>query len=514
LELRQVSPTIIRIPSELITESLKDSLTYEDKKVTYEWLKWHKIQKQDDQWLLNPKGRSRFWYVARNSRFDLDEKVRLLDGQRFKSLLFQDTHGYYTYSGLASMLTKATGLPVVRTYELPVWGKVEWWTEPEHTPRWYQSKSVDLLAPLDGSRSHGAVELATGLGKSYAMALLLKRIGLPAVVMAPTLSIANQLLADFRKWFGREKIGQFFDSKKQSDKFFVVAVDASLTKIKRGDKHYENIANKKVMVVDESHLFCAETLEQICFGLLKNIPYRYFYSGTQLRSDGLGLLLDAIIGDVVLEVDVKQGVDEGHICGYKAFMWNCKSKCEIDTDDPMKATRLHLRYNQDINDHAVKLAKYAVGKGWRVLILISEIEQFQYLMKAGILDVGVGFAHGEGVKKEQKEWLPKEYHKSDPMAIISDFDAGKFPILVGSSAVQIGSDIKSVNCIINLFGLTSEVQIRQGVIGRGTRKFPGKTHFVINDYCVTNNEKLLTHAKKRIKIYNSVYGKVQMKEME
>ena len=513
MELRQVSPTIIRLPSEIITESLKDSLTYEDKKVTYEWLKWHKIQKQDDQWLLNPKGRSRNWYVAKNSRFDLDEKIRLLDGQRFKSLLFQDTHGYYTYSGLASMLTRETGLPVVRTYELPAWGNICWSQKPEHEPRWFQSKSVDLLAPLDGSRSHGAVELATGLGKSYAIALLLKRIGLPAVVMAPTLSIANQLLADFRKWFGKGKVGQFFDSKKQSDKFFVIAVDASLAKIKKGDKHYEEFANRKVMVQDESHLVAAETLSEVSLVLLKNVPYRYFYSGTQIRSDGLKLLLDAIIGDVVLEMDVKQGVEEGHICGYKAFMWNAKSKCEIDTDDPMKATRLHLRYNQDINDHAVKLAKHAVGKGWRVLILIQEIEQFQYLMKAGILGMKVGFAHGGGLKKDQKEWLPEEYHKSDPMKLVSDFDDGKFPILVGTSCVACGTDFKSVNCIVNLFA-TSEVQVRQGVIGRGTRKFPGKTHFVINDYCVTNNEKLLTHAKKRIKIYNSVYGKVQMKEME
>jgi superfamily II DNA or RNA helicase len=156
------------------------------------------------------------------------------------------------------------------------------------------------------------------------------------------------------------------------------------------------------------------------------------------------------------------------------------------------------------------LAKHAISKGRRVLILVAEVEQFKYLMKAGVLELGVGFAHGGGLKKEQKEELPKQFHKSDPMQLVEDFDNGKFPVLVGTSCISIGTNLKSPSCTINLVGLTSEIQVRQGVIGRGTRLFPGKIDNIINDYFITNNEKLLTHAKKRIKIYNSVYGKVTM----
>jgi superfamily II DNA or RNA helicase len=508
MTLNLTSPTILRIPTE-VADSLRDFLTYEDKKVTYEWLKWHKIQKLDDQWLLSDQRRRRNWFILKNSRHELDEKVKELASQKFKCLLFRDTKGYYTYSGLATSVSQKTGLKVVREYELPKRDVIYWDSPPEHTPRWYQSKSVELLAPPDGSRSHGAVELFTGAGKSLTMALLLKEIGLPAVIMAPTLSIANQLLADFKKWFGPTKVGQFFDSKKQADRFFVVAVSDSLVGVKEDTEDYDFISNKKVWVADESHLLPAETLAKVAVGLLKDIPYRYSFSGTQLRSDGLGLLLDAIIGDVVLEMDVRQGIEGGFISPYKAFMWETTSDSKLDIDDPIKNTRIHLRYNQKVNNHAVKLAKHAVSKGRRVLILIAEVEQFKYLMKAGILDgLTVGFAHGGGLKKEQKEDIPKEYHKSDTMQLVKDFDAGKFQVLVGSAAIQTGSDIRSTSCTINLFGLTSEVQVRQGVIGRGTRLFPGKTDNIINDYCVINVDKQLTHAKKRIKIYNSVYGTV------
>ena len=508
MNLQLTAPTILRIPTE-VADSLRDFLTYEDKNVTYEWRKWHKIQKLDDQWLLSDQRRKRNWFITKNSRYELDEKVKELASQKFKCLLFRDAKGYYTYSGLATSISQKTGLKVVREFELPKREVIYWNSPPEHEPRWYQSKSVELLAPPDGSRSHGAVELFTGAGKSLTMALLLKEIGLPAVIMAPTLSIANQLLADFKKWFGPTKVGQFFDSKKQADRFFVVAVSDSLVGIEENTEDYDLISNKKIIVIDESHLVAAETLAKIAVGLLKNIPYRYSFSGTQLRPDGLGLLLDAIIGDVVLEMDVRQGIEGGFISPYKAFMWEITSDSKLEVDDPIKNTRIHLRYNQRINNHAVKLAKHAVSKGRRVLILIAEVEQFKYLMKAGILDgLSVGFAHGGGLKKEQKEELPKQFHKSDPMQLVEDFDNGKFQVLVGTSCISVGTDLRSVSCIINLVGLTSEIQVRQGVIGRGTRLFPGKTDNIINDYCVTNVDKQLTHAKKRIKIFNSVYGTV------
>jgi len=510
LELRQVSPTIIRLPSEIITESLKDSLTYEDKKVTYEWLKWHKIQKQDDQWLLNPKGRSRNWYLAKNSRFDLDEKIRLLDGQRFKSLLFQDTHGYYTYSGLATMLTKETGLPVVRTYELPAWGSICWASPPKYEARWYQSKSVDLLAPLDGSRSHGAIEVGTGLGKTFIMASIIKRIGLPTVIMVPTLSIALQALKDFKAWFGNGKVGQFFGGKKQSNKFIVVAVSKSLSNVKKGDEHYENLTTKKIVLTDEAHLAPPQSLSSVLFGLFSNIPYRYFVSGTVLRNDGLGLLLDAITGEIVFKMSVEQGINQGFLSPLKFFQVRVKSDSSLDTDDVIKMNRAHLQQNKNVYRHAAELINKAVlEKKRRVLVLVDTVDQYQRLLDGGLTATSM-FGHGP-LTKDNRDLVPVAQRNFHPMDLVADFDLGKFPVLVATGALSCGTDIRSADLLVNIVGLTSEIETRQGV-GRGTRLFPGKTDTIYIDYDVYNCDIMHRHAEKRFRIYNEIYGSCKVLE--
>ena len=97
------------------------------------------------------------------------------------------------------------------------------------------------------------------------------------------------------------------------------------------------------------------------------------------------------------------------------------------------------------------------------------------------------------------------------MELVASFDRGEYPVLIGTSCIGMGTDIKSVSCIVDLVGLTSEIRLRQGV-GRGTRLFEGKTDCVYNDYSVKNIEKLLKHSKTRKKILNGIYPPVITKE--
>lgn len=501
MKLTITDPVTIRIPTELVGK-VQEALSYEDKKVTYEWLKWNRVLTQPGHW----------WY-RRNSKEELELKVNQLKKDRIKSLLFKDEQGYFAYSGLATKLSNVLKIPVVRSFQLPEFGIVGWENKP-FDPRWYQSKSVDLLAPEDYSRGHGAIQVGTGLGKTLIIAMILKRIGLPAVIMVPTVSICDQMAKDLANWFGKSKVGVYGDGKKKVDKMFTVAISASLVKVKENTKEYQALSNKKVLICDESHLTPAKSLSQVALGLFKDVPYRYFMSGTQIRNDGLDLLLEGIIGDVVFEMTVEEGIEQSFLSPLKFFQWNITSDSSFDSDDSIEMNRVHLHANKKVNSHAIRLARHAVSKGRRVLILISEIEQFIYLKEQGLLDgsLRVALAHGGGLNKDQKKAIPAIYHKSDPMKLVDSFDAGEYDVLVGTSCIQTGTDIKSVSCIINLCGLSSEIQIRQGVIGRGTRLHPTKTDCTISDYCVTNIKKLENHAKVRRRIFNNTYGKCQVVE--
>jgi hypothetical protein len=69
--------------------------------------------------------------------------------------------------------------------------------------------------------------------------------------------------------------------------------------MKPGTPAWEKLSKAQVFIADESHMTPAKTLQEVCFGLLKHAPYRFFFSATQMRGDGLGLLLEGIVGKIV-----------------------------------------------------------------------------------------------------------------------------------------------------------------------------------------------------------------------
>lgn len=498
------TPTRLRLPAKWVGSSLwaqlGDALGYEDLKVKHEWRTWRDVQRKDDAYQQSPSYRPH-WFVAKYGREALDAKVAALEAERHKSLLFRDEQGFWTYSGLATRLKDMTGEPVVLGYPRPAPGLVGWHSTP-HEPRWYQQRAEELLVPM----GHGAVELATGLGKSLIIARLLWRLGLPGIVVAPTLSIAGQLHADLVRLFGRQHVGQFFDGKKQADKKFVVAVSKSLINLEPGTPLAEALARKAVLIGDESHLLPAETLARVVLGLLGNVPYRFFLSGTQLRSDGLDLLLEGITGDIVLRMNVRQGVDEGFLTRPRFFQFQVQSDRNYDVPDPIKMNRVHLHDNPKVYEHAGGLIRHALRAGRRPLVLVEEVPQFGRLLPF-LGGVKAGFAHG-GVNKDNRDSIPKAHHKSDPMALVEAFDAGELECLVGTQCIGTGTDIKTASFVVDLVGLASEVRIRQNV-GRGTRVHPTKKDFIYVDYDVRNFEGLSRQAAKRARIFDDIYGPVK-----
>jgi superfamily II DNA or RNA helicase len=498
------TPARLRLPKSWVGSSvekeLADELGYEDQRLTFEWRTWARVQKMDDARILAGDESRRHWFVMKFGREALDEKVASLAAQRHKSLLFRDEHGLWTYSGMAPRIAERYGEKVERAYKMPAHTPVPWATTP-FEPRWYQREAESLLVPL----GHGGAELATGLGKSLIIANICRRIGRPAVVVAPTLSIAEQLYSDFETFFGSRAVGRFFGGKKEAEKYFVIAVSKSLTGLVPGSRHAQLLAAKQVLVGDESHLLPAETLSKVVLGLFANVPYRFFLSGTQLRNDGLDLLLEAIVGGIVIRMDVRQGVDEGFLARPRFFQFAVRSDLGLDIPDAVRMNRVHLHQNENVYKHAAALVHNALKQGRRPLVLVEEVPQFTQLLRH--LKVPAGFAHG-GVDRKMKTKLPQKYHKSDPRQLVAAFDRAELPVLVGTQCIGVGTDIKSASFIVDMVGLSSEIRIRQNV-GRGTRLFAGKTDTIYCDYDIWNVPKLAKQAEKRAKVFNAIYGPVK-----
>jgi superfamily II DNA/RNA helicase len=123
----------------------------------------------------------------------------------------------------------------------------------------------------------------------------------------------------------------------------------------------------------------------------------------------------------------------------------------------------------------------------------------------------IGFAHG-GVDKSNKKEVPEAFHKSDPMKLVKRFDAGDLDVLVGTSCIGMGTDIKSASLVQDIVGGNAEAQLRQRV-GRGTRLFANKKDCIYTDYAISNIPPLAKQAEKRAVILEDIYGPVTTRKV-
>jgi superfamily II DNA or RNA helicase len=456
-------PTVLRLPdlNSGQYERAKTTLTYHDRRVEFELKKAKKSFYLQQK--LGPEGYA--------------EHIAQLQAERHKCLLRQDGDGlYYTMSGLAGRVAHHLDLQVKNEVFYPDFKGTAWVKPPKHDARQYQNDATEKLLEA----KHAAVEMGTGLGKSRIIMMLAKEIGLKTVVMTPSRSIAGQIYDDFVEHLGKKYVGMYGDGKKDFKKKFVIAIGASLTKVEPSDPAYEELSSAQVFIADESHLCPADTLVKVCEGLCSTAPYRFFFSGTQIRGDGLEIVLEGITGPIVYSMSVKEGVEQGYLSKPHFRMFNVKSEEDFHSNDANEMTRKHLFYNPKINKLAAGIANQAVTKlGHPVVILIDEMEQFAHLLP--YLKHEVGFAHG-GVTKDNASKVPSAYHKSDPKALVKKFNAGELPILIGTSCISTGTDIRAVKTIIDLVGGKSETQFKQAV-GRGTRLKPdGNNEFWFFDF--------------------------------
>ena len=254
----------------------------------------------------------------------------------------------------------------------------------------YQKKSVERLIEA----KHGNVELCTGAGKSMILLNICRETGFRCAIIAPSKSIFNELINLFEKHLGKGNIGKFGDGKKKLKKI-TICIGDSLVNIKKGTPEWEHFSNLESILIDESHLFSSETLEEVTHNLLSEVPYRMFFSGTQIRNSGDTKLLQAIIGQTVCSLSTKEAKDQGYISDHEYKIVEVESSNPNFTGtDPLELKRIHLLKNRNICAFIAKLAN-SVGQaqGKQTLVLVQELEQISMLIP--LLKVPFVIAHSE-----------------------------------------------------------------------------------------------------------------------
>jgi len=447
------------------------------------------------------------WFKQKDPVGWQDQIDKLTEKQK-DCLLKHDGNNYWIRPGSIPHIHKYIN-SVKSEIEYPQFTPLKWKVKPDFDPYPYQSDAVRLLI----EEKHGNVSLPTGCGKSFILLLLAQTMGVETVIITPSQSIFTELLSEFQLRLGKDQVGGYGDGYKDIGNRVTIAIGKSLTMLEEGTKAYEFFANKKAVLVDESHTFAAEQLNDVCHGVLGNAPYRMFVSATQTRGDGTEKLLASIIGRNVLDMELSDAIAQGFLCPLNFTVLATRSNNTKHSADPTITKRQHFLYNPLIADIAAKIANGAWEmKQQSTLILVEELEQIEMLQK--LLKVPFAYVHSAD-KKKAKEFNLEKVNLQDA---VRKFNTGEVKVLIGTKAIATGTNLYPTHNCINWMGGSSEIVTKQGAMGRSTRKLEiskfkhlhvPKPYTMVYDFRVKNIPLLDKQLIKRCAFYQEAGGEIK-----
>lgn len=394
----------------------------------------------------------------------------------------------------------------------------------------YQHHAVTHLL----EHRHAHVEMTTGVGKAAIILELVRQSGLRCAVIVPGKENFKALSAEFKHYFGADIIGQFGDGQKRLNRPITICVGKSLSLLTKATTPdaYAFFSQMDAIIVDESHTWGADTMSKVCAGLFCRVPYRFFLSATQVRSDEEDNLLFSIIGPCVYTLGTAEAVKKGYICHHTFEIYSnvpaiktteeANALADACRDAPMTVRRIAFLYNETIADIIVQRALCDFDGGKASLILVDEVGQLGLLMNV-IKRIRpsfnaashIAFAHGEtNTTRLQSLHLPTNKASSMERAVL-DMNQGKKLIMMATSCVQTGASFFTPHTCYNFVGGGAKNRVRtlQGAVGRAVRKWTSnpfltslpstlqpKTSAVVVDFDV-DQPQMKKHLQKRLSYY-------------
>jgi superfamily II DNA or RNA helicase len=395
--------------------------------------------------------------------------------------------------------------------------------------RSYQLEQLDACLRT----TQGTIVSATGTGKTVVIQELLRKLGRPALLVVPSVSIMDQTIKRFEAYFGRGRVGQYGDGKKQI-RDITIACAPSILKSKPSDWD-----DRDILLFDECHHVACETIERICYEFVPKAFYRFGFTATNFRADGADLAIEGGVFPSIHEYSVQQGIADGYLA--TPIFVSVKidqSSSDYSGDDFQKAYQAHVIRNSYLNTIVVNQVLAVLAKNKQVVLLVKEKEHGHLLWKL-LKEKGVAtnFARTKESKDERLDLCPwpkkpappkteaEEIQQAeermkleaeglapwvDPTTLVLNFNAKKERCLIGTSVIGEGTDLIPVDALFLLSGGASKGIVVQNV-GRGLRLCPDKHKVLVFDFAIDVQsgrdqltEGLAKHAAKRAEWFEEI----------
>jgi superfamily II DNA or RNA helicase len=215
----------------------------------------------------------------------------------------------------------------------------------------------------------------------------------------------------------------------------------------------------------------------------ENAFWRYGFTGTPTRSSGDLMEMVGVLSKIVFKKTTSELIKEG---------WLVKPFIVIHTYDlaqkrlNYKRAYQHLTLLSDINRMIASIANFKISENKQTLILVRHKAHGKILRD---LIPDAIYLSGDDDQK-YREQMKK------------DFIDKKVRCLIATSIFGEGTDISTIDVLINARFEKTEIQTKQG-IGRALRLAEGKDKAEVYDFLILGNKYLKNHSIERINTYRS-----------
>jgi superfamily II DNA or RNA helicase len=357
------------------------------------------------------------------------------------------------------------------------------WNNEPWEPRYYQKEMIEL--GLKAGR--GVFEAAVGSGKSLVMAYLVKELSCRSLVIVPSRGLSGQLFNDFSSWFGSQNV-DLLDAQKirkiKRPKAISIVTVQSLGSLVKSGEFAEFAKWIDAVFVDEVHHAGALTYTSLLKDL-EHVYYRYGFSGTFLRNDSKTLEMWSFLSNVLYQFPAWRAIQEGFLTPVQVLMHGMNG-------------RASQKYPTEYDNHYCKNPALLERVGEivtkfdseQILILVNKKDKCGLVIHEFLNSIGVDNAYISG-----------DNDKDEINGTIRRFNEKAIRVLIGSSVVGEGIDVRSTDHLVMCQGGKSEIVMVQAA-GRVLRLFEGKSQAYIHDFRFKNTRYMEKHALERAEIYS------------
>ena len=360
-------------------------------------------------------------------------------------------------------------------------------------PRYYQKE----MHQLGLAQGRGVFNASVASGKTLIFMRLIYELGVTSLIIVPSKSLVLQWEEELVRYFGPRNVAvissespsssQLRSLKKKPIRLVNIQALAALNK---KEDLSDIISDVDAFFYDEFHHAASKSTTEL-LPLLEHVFYRFGATGTFVRPDGRVLDMWGVLSNVIYRYEPWRAKEDGFVTPFEVFEYGLPG---VDKKNFQREYELNYCGNVLLHKKILEIIKTKVKPKESVLILVNRKEKsgeliHEFLLKNHVKNT---YVSGDTDKDEVNETLKL-------------FNDKQIQVLIGSSVLGEGIDIRSTDHLIMAQGMKSEIAISQSV-GRLIRLYPGKSTGYLHDFNFTETNYLSDHAEQRLEIYRTNFA--------